>query len=50
MKLIKTLLHNKKENDFLANAIIIYIEREIALDIDIEILIDKFDLLGNSRL
>ncbi|XP_052199556.1 uncharacterized protein LOC127806362 [Diospyros lotus] len=50
MKLIKTSLRNKMENEFLANTMIIYIEREIALGIDTEILIDKFELLGNRRL
>ncbi|XP_052189854.1 uncharacterized protein LOC127799671 [Diospyros lotus] len=50
MKLIKTSLRNKMENEFLANTMIIYIEREIAFGIDTKILIDKFDLLGNRRL
>ncbi|XP_052190004.1 uncharacterized protein LOC127799826 [Diospyros lotus] len=50
MKLIKSSLRNKIENDFLANVMTIYIEREIALGIDTEVLINKFDLLKNRRL
>ena len=50
MKLIKSSLRNKIKNHFPANIMIIYIEREIALGIDTEVLINKFDLLKNHRL
>ena len=39
MKLIKTLFSNKIDNNFLANTIIIYIEKKIAFGIDIDFLL-----------
>ncbi|XP_075492548.1 uncharacterized protein LOC142530610 [Primulina tabacum] len=50
MKLLKTPLHNKMEQKYLNNAMVLYIEREIAHDIDIDYIIDRFDLLKNRRL
>ncbi|XP_075489445.1 uncharacterized protein LOC142528284 [Primulina tabacum] len=43
MKLIKTPLHNKMENGLLANTMVVYIERDIALCIDTEFIINKFN-------
>ena len=42
MKFVKSKLSNKMEYDFLANYLIIYIEKEIAQDFDIESIIDEF--------
>ncbi|XP_073119736.1 uncharacterized protein [Henckelia pumila] len=50
MKLLKTQLRNKMEQEYLNNAMILYIEREIARNIDLEYIIDRFDLLKNRRL
>ncbi|XP_073277687.1 uncharacterized protein [Primulina huaijiensis] len=50
MKLIKTLLRNKMENDLLANTMVVYIDRDIALDIDTKFIINKFDVLKNSKI
>ncbi|XP_042415100.1 zinc finger MYM-type protein 1-like [Zingiber officinale] len=50
MKLLKTPLCNKMEQEYLNNAMILYIEKEIACEIDIEYIIDMFDLLKNRRL
>ena len=50
MKLIKTSLRNKMENEFLTNFMVVYIEREIASVIDLDFIIDKFDLLKNRRI
>ncbi|XP_075473351.1 uncharacterized protein LOC142504358 [Primulina tabacum] len=43
MKLLKTQLRNKMEQEYLNNAMVLYIEREIAHDIDIDHIIDRFD-------
>ena len=42
MKLVKTSLRNKMDDDFLANCLVIYIERELADTIDSESIIDIF--------
>ena len=42
MKLIKTRLRSKIDDDFLAHCLILYIEREIAEKFDIDAIIDLF--------
>ncbi|XVF81441.1 hypothetical protein PTKIN_Ptkin15bG0155200 [Pterospermum kingtungense] len=42
MKLVKTSLRNKIDDDFLSSCMIIYIERELADSIDSESIIDIF--------
>ena len=42
MKYVKIVLHNKMEEKFLADSIMIYIEREFAEDIDSDSIIDEF--------
>jgi hypothetical protein len=42
MKHVKIVLHNKMEEEFLTNSMIIYIERELVEDIDSDLIIDKF--------
>ncbi|KDO67758.1 hypothetical protein CISIN_1g039693mg [Citrus sinensis] len=49
MKLIKTTHQNKMENEFLSYCMVIYIEREIADNIDSDAIIDKFSFLKNRR-
>ena len=43
MNLLKTRLHNKMDNDFFTNCMVIYIEREIVDSIDVDSIIDEFD-------
>ncbi|XP_042380223.1 zinc finger MYM-type protein 1-like [Zingiber officinale] len=50
MKLIKTPLRNKMENDLMANTMVVYIERDIASGIDTEFIINKFDVLKNRKI
>ncbi|XP_042425906.1 zinc finger MYM-type protein 1-like [Zingiber officinale] len=50
MKLIKTPLCNKIENGLMANTMVVYIERDIALGIDTEFIINKFDVLKNRKI
>ncbi|XP_073290532.1 uncharacterized protein [Primulina huaijiensis] len=50
MKPIKTPLRNKIENDLLANTMVVYIEKDIALGIDTEFIIKKFDVLKNRKI
>ncbi|XP_052206859.1 uncharacterized protein LOC127811192 [Diospyros lotus] len=42
MKLLKTTLRNKMEDDFLADCMTLYIERELALTIDVNSVVDEF--------
>jgi hypothetical protein len=42
MKHVKIVLHNKMEEEFLTNSMIIYIERELIEDIDSDLIIDEF--------
>ncbi|XP_024039248.1 uncharacterized protein LOC112097887 [Citrus clementina] len=47
MKLIKTTHRNKMENEFLSDCMVIYIEREIADNIDSDAIVDEFSFLKN---
>ncbi|XP_073219458.1 uncharacterized protein [Cicer arietinum] len=49
MKIIKSRLRNKMEDDFLADTMTIYIEREIAASITSESIIDDFKLIKERR-
>jgi hypothetical protein len=42
MKHVKTVLRNKMKEEFLADSMIIYIERELVEDIDSDSIIDEF--------
>ena len=42
MKIIKTRLHNKMEDEFLTNNMVIFIEREIAETFNSDSIIDDF--------
>jgi len=42
MKHVKTVLRNKIEEEFLADSMMIYIERELVEDIDSDSIIDEF--------
>jgi hypothetical protein len=42
MKHVKTVLRNKMKKEFLADSMMIYIERELVEDIDSDSIIDEF--------
>lgn len=49
MSIVKTKLHNKMEDDYLANYLITYIEKEISRCFDINTIIDEFCGMKNRR-
>ena len=49
MKLLKTRLRNKMEDEFLADNMIVYIEKEIAGNFTIEMIMDEFYSMKNRR-
>jgi len=49
MKHVKNVLRNKKKEEFLANSIIIYIERELANDTDSDSIINEFYSTEHQR-
>ena len=49
MKLLKTRLRNRMEDGFLADNMIVYIEKEIAGNFTIEMIMDKFYSMKNRR-
>jgi hypothetical protein len=42
MKLVKTRLHTRMEDEFLADNLIVYIEKEIAKTFILEMIMDEF--------
>jgi len=49
MKIVKTRLRNQMEDDFLANYLIVYIEKEIAERFTIDMMIDDFYSMKEQR-
>ena len=49
MKLLKTKLRNRMEDEFLADNMIVYIEKEIAGNFTIEMIMDEFYSMKNRR-
>ncbi|XP_016206434.1 uncharacterized protein LOC107646792 [Arachis ipaensis] len=49
MKIIKTRLRNKMEDEFLADCMIVYIEKEIASKFNSEMIIDDFSSMKHRR-
>jgi hypothetical protein len=49
MKIVKTRLRNRMEDDFLANYLIVYIEKEIAERFIIDMIIDDFYFMKERR-
>ncbi|KAK9740787.1 hypothetical protein RND81_03G060100 [Saponaria officinalis] len=49
MKIMKTRLRNKMEDDFLADSLVIYIEREISKSFSVESNVDDFKSLKDRR-
>ncbi|KAG2666570.1 hypothetical protein I3760_15G069500 [Carya illinoinensis] len=50
MKIVKTRLRNKIEDEFLANNLVVYIEREIAKNFDLDSILDDFVCLKEPKL
>ena len=49
MKLLKTRLRNRMEDEFLADNMIVYIKKEIAGNFTIEMIMDEFYSMKNRR-
>jgi hypothetical protein len=49
MKIVKTRLRNRMEDDFLANYLIVYIKKEIAERFTIDMIIDDFYSMKEQR-
>ena len=49
MKLLKTRFRNRMEDEFLADNMIVYIEKEIAGNFTIEMIMDEFYSIKNRR-
>ena len=49
MKLVKTSLRNKMDEEFLENCMVVYIERELVFTIDSDSVIDVFASLKPQK-
>ena len=49
IKTVKTRLHNRIEDDFLINYLIVYIEKDIAKRFTIDMIIDDFYFMKKQR-
>ena len=49
MKVVKTNLRNKMENDFLTDSLMLYIEKDIASTFNLDSIIDDFEDLKERR-
>ena len=49
MKLLKTRLHNRMEDELLADNMIVYIENEITGNFTMEMIMDEFYFMKNRR-
>ena len=47
MKINKTRRRNKMEDEFLRNCLVLYIEREVAMKVTIDSIIDAFNMVKN---
>jgi len=50
MKVIKTRLRNKMDDEFLANSLVVYIEREISESFNSDLILDDFVSLKTRRM
>jgi len=48
MNIVKTKLLNKIEDEFVANSLMVYIEREVAVTISIDLIINIFGIHKND--
>ena len=49
MKHVKTRLHNRMEDEFLADNLVVYIEKEIAKNFIVEMIMDEFYSMKDRR-
>ena len=49
MKLLKTRIRNRMEDELLVDNMIVYIEKEIARNFTMEMIMDKFYSMKNRR-
>jgi hypothetical protein len=49
MGVVKTRLRNKMDDDFLANSLVVYIEKDIAIQFSSDSIMDEFESLGKRR-
>ena len=49
MKHVKTRLHNRMEDEFLADNLVVYIEKEIAKNFIVEMIMDEFYFMKDRR-
>jgi len=49
MKIVKTTIRNKMGNDFLADSMIIKVEKELVRNIDLDLVIDDFYSLKDRK-
>jgi hypothetical protein len=50
MKVVKTRLHNKMDDKFLANTLVVYIEREIFDNFNFDLILDDFVYLRKRNM
>jgi hypothetical protein len=50
MKIVKTRLHNKMEDEFLTDNLLVYIEREIFKSFNSDLILDDFVSLKSHRM
>jgi hypothetical protein len=50
MKVIKTRLRNKMDDEFLTNSLVVYIEREISESFNSDLILDDFVSLKTRRM
>jgi hypothetical protein len=50
MKVVKTRLHNKMDDKFLANTLVVYIEREIFENFNFDLILDDFVYLRKRNM
>ena len=49
MKVVKTNIRNKMENDFLTDSLMLYIKKDIALTFSLDSIVDDFEDLKERR-
>ena len=49
MKVVKTNLRNKMENNFLTDSLMLYIEKDIASTFSLDLIVDDFEDLKERR-
>jgi len=49
IKIVKTRFHNRMDDDFLANYLIVYIEKEIVERFTIDMIVDDFYYMKERR-